>query len=390
MAFEFKFPDVGEGIHEGKIVKWRVKEGDKIADNQPIADVETDKAVVEIPSPVAGKVIKINHEEGEVIQVGEILAIIEESTVKAKQPKASEKKRESTGVVGSLEEASPGVLKAPDISASGAIFVKEDAGPPNTEVGKPAPSASKGIGVVKEGLKQTKKFDFFGYIDRAPYEGVRKAVGEHMVKSMFTIPHVTHTDMADVTDLWTLREKAKVKAEIDGIKLTFLPYFIKAAAQALQKHPYVNAELNEEERVIILKKYYNIGIAVDTEEGLMVPVIKGADAKSINAMAKEIDELAQKARTRKINPMDMKGGTFTITNIGSAGGGWFATPVIHYPQAAVLATGMIMDMAVPINGKVTVRKMLPLSLTFDHRIFDGAEAARFVNTIKENLANPQK
>jgi pyruvate dehydrogenase E2 component (dihydrolipoamide acetyltransferase) len=292
--------------------------------------------------------------------------------------------------VGALEEAAPGVMKAPDLSASGAIFVKEDAGPPNTSDGQPKESVPKGIGVVKEGLKQTKKFDFFGYIDRAPYDGVRKAVGEHMVKSMFTIPHVTHTDMADVTDLWALREKAKVKAEIEGIKLTFLPYFISAACAALKKHPYVNAELNEKERTIILKKYYNIGIAVDTEEGLMVPVIKGAEAKSINDIAKEIDELAQKARTRKINPMDMKGGTFTITNIGSAGGGWFATPVIHYPQAAVLATGMIMDMAVPVNGKVEIRKMLPLSLAFDHRIFDGAEAARFVNALKDNLANPAK
>ncbi len=383
MAFEFKFPDVGEGIHEGKIVKWRVKEGDEITDNQAIADVETDKAVVEIPSPVSGKITKINFQEGEVIQVGEVLAIIEESAVKTKQAKSGEQKRESTGVVGALEEAAPGVMKAPDLSSSGAVFSEPKTS--STESKTP----SKGIGVVKEGLKQTKKFDFFGFIDRAPYDGVRKAVGEHMVKSMFTIPHVTHTDMADVTDLWTLREKAKVKAEIDGIKLTFLPYFIKATADALQKHPYVNAELSEEERVIILKKYYNIGIAVDTEEGLMVPVIKGAEKKSINDLAKEIDELAQKARSRKINPMDMKGGTFTITNIGSAGGGWFATPVIHYPQAAVLATGMIMDMAVPVNGKVEIRKMLPLSLAFDHRIFDGAEGARFVNTLKELLGNPK-
>ncbi len=381
MAFEFKFPDVGEGIHEGKIVKWRVKEGDEIADNQAIADVETDKAVVEIPSPVSGKITKINFQEGEVIQVGEVLAIIEEGKVAGKNSKKTdssaqkteqtEKKRESTGVVGSLEEAAPGVMKAPDLSSSGAVFSE-----PKTESTE-SKTPSKGIGVVKEGLKQNKKFDFFGYIERAPYDGERKAVGEHMVKSMFT------------TDLWALREKAKVKAEIDGIKLTFLPYFISAAAAALQKHPYVNAELNEEERVIILKKYYNIGIAVDTEEGLMVPVIKGAEKKSINDLAKEIDDLAQKARTRKINPMDMKGGTFTITNIGSAGGGWFATPVIHYPQAAVLATGMIMDMAVPVNGKVEIRKMLPLSLAFDHRIFDGAEAARFVNALKELLGNPK-
>ncbi len=424
MAYEFQFPDVGEGIHEGKIVKWLVKEGDEVKADQALAEVETDKAIVEIPSPKSGKVIKITHEEGDVIKVGEVLATLDapsggESGAEEKSAaeENQEEKRESTGVVGSLEATAPGVMKAPAMNASGAVFagqetqkneqesVKAEAekapaedkkeSPTETEKEqKPEESKSestakpKGIGVVKSGLKQVKKFDFFGYIDRAPYSGIRKSVGQHMVKSMYTIPHVTHTDMADVTELWELREKEKAAAKKAGAKLTFLPFFIKAVIAALTKHPYLNAELNEEEGVIILKKYYNIGIAVDTEDGLMVPVIKGADKKSVIDLAKEIVVLAEKARERKINPMDMKGGSFTITNIGSAGSGWFATPVIRYPESAILGTGMIQDMPVAKDGKVVIRKMLPLSVAFDHRILDGAEAARFTVTLKEHLEYP--
>lgn len=410
MAFEFKFPDVGEGIHEGKIVKWHVKEGDEIKEDETIAEVETDKAVVEIPSPVTGKILKLDHSEGDTITVGEVLAEIEESggSVKKKPDKKSEKeekegeekeeKRESTGVVGALEKTASGVLKAPDKSASGAVFAGEE---PKKEESKKEESKKEesrkektekekkgGVNVVKEGMKAKKKYDMFGYIDRISYDSVRKAVGDHMVKSMFTIPHVTHTDMADVTDLWDIRQKEKKRAEKDDIKLTFLPFFIKATIAALMKHPTLNASLNEEDKEIIVKKYYNIGIAVDTEHGLMVPVIKGADKKSILELAQEIVELADKANNKKLNPMDMKGGTFTITNIGSARSGWFATPVINYPEAAILGTGMIQDMVLPIDGKPEVRKVLPLSVSFDHRVLDGAEAAFFTKSIKEHLEDP--
>lgn len=396
MSFEFKFPDVGEGIHEGKIVKWLVKEGDEVKVDQALAEVETDKAIVEIPSPKSGKVLKITHKEGDTIKVGEVLATLdagaEAERVTSEAPK--EEKKESTGVVGALEKTAPGIMKAPSADQSGAVFKGESEAEggapskPKQESRTKASIQSKGIGAVKKGFKQVKKFDFFGYVDREPYDGVRKAVGDHMVKSIFTIPHVTHTDFADVTELWTLREKEKKRAEKDGIKLTFMPFFIKAVIAGLMKHKFLNASLDEEEGVIILKKYYNIGMAVDTEAGLMVPVIKGADQKSILDIAKEIVELAEKARNRKLNPMDMKGGTFTITNIGSAGSGWFATPVINYPEAAILGTGIIQDMAVPVGGKVQIRKMLPLSIAFDHRVLDGAEAARFTLTLKEHLEDP--
>lgn len=410
MAFDFQFPDVGEGIHEGKIVKWLVKEGDTVKMDQGLAEIETDKAVVEIPSPKAGKILKITHKEGEVIKVGEVLVSIDAAGGEAAKAAAPGAHEESTGVVGALEATAAGVLKAPSFESSGAVFgsgAVMSAPPPIIEEQKPAAkaepvkaqpaattaAATGGVGVVKSGLKAVKKYDLFGYVDRTKYDGVRKAIGDQMVKSMFTIPHVTHTDMADVTKLFKLREKEKVKAEKDGIKLTFLPFFIKAVIAGLKKHPYLNASLDEQGGEIILKKYFNIGIAVDTEGGLFVPVIKGADKKSILDIAKEIAILAQKARDRKLNAMDMKGGSFTITNIGSAGGGWFATPVINHPEAAILGTGMIQDMPVAQvsksgTAKVVVRKMLPLSLSFDHRILDGAEAARFVMTVKEHLEDP--
>jgi pyruvate dehydrogenase E2 component (dihydrolipoamide acetyltransferase) len=390
MAYEFKFPDVGEGIHEGKIVKWLVREGDAVKADQSLAEVETDKAVVEIPSPKAGKVVKLFHAEGETIKVGEVLANIEESGAAVAQAGA-----DASAVVGKLEVATESVLKAPSLEMSGAVFAgsapntstKPKAAEPPKPVGLPA-AASSEASVKPATPRIAKKYDLFGYVDRVKYEGVRKAVGDHMVKSMFTIPHVTHTDLADVTALFKVREKEKKAAEKKGIKLSFLPFIIKAVVAGLKDHSYLNATLDEQNGEIIIKKYFNIGIAVDTEAGLMVPVIKGADKKSILQTAKEIADLAEKARARKLNAMDMKGGTFTITNIGSAGGGWFATPVINFPEAAILATGMIQDMAVPRNGKIAIRKILPLSLAFDHRVFDGAEAARFVNTLKEHLEDP--
>lgn len=416
MAYEFKFPDVGEGIHEGKIVKWHVKEGDEIKADDTIAEVETDKAVVEIPSPVSGKILKLDHAEGDIINVGEVLAEIDASASEGQAPipkkgeEVKEEKRESTGVVGALEKTAAGVMKAPDLASSGVVFGDAKATEaPKTEVkditketieaekkketveevkAAPAAEAKGGVNVVKAGLKAVKKYDMFGYVDRLSYSGIRKAIGEQMVKSVFTIPHVTHTDLADVTDLWELRQKQKKTAEKDGIKLTFLPFFIKATIAGLIKHPTINATLDEEAGQILLKKYYNIGIAVDTEHGLMVPVIKGADKKSILDIAKEITALAEKAHDKKLNPMDMKGGSFTITNIGSARSGWFATPVINHPEAGILGTGMIQDMVVPVDGKPAVRKMLPLSVSFDHRILDGAEAALFTKTVKEHLEDP--
>lgn len=396
---DFKFPDVGEGIHEGKIVKWLIKEGDQVKADQAIAEIETDKAIVEIPSPKSGKIIKLYHKATETIKVGEILATIEESETTS----TGKEKRESTGVVGSLEPTAIGVMKAPSLVQSGAVFgskdvasghiadKKEVAAKPQIIPSARANIVSKeaaAIGVVKSSIKAIKKYDLFGYIEHIPYEGIRKTIGDHMVKAVSSIPHVTHSDTVDVTELWELREKEKVQAEKENIHLTFMAYFISAAVTALKKHPFLNATLDESNHEIIVKKYYNIGIAVDTDAGLMAPVLKGADKKSIFQIAQELGALAEKARSRKINPMDLKGGTFTISNVGSIGSGEFFTPIINYPEVAILGIGLIKDMPAVYKGKIASRKILYLSLSFDHRVVDGAEAARFMKTFIEQLVKP--
>jgi pyruvate dehydrogenase E2 component (dihydrolipoamide acetyltransferase) len=226
-----------------------------------------------------------------------------------------------------------------------------------------------------------------GEVERIAFRGVRKVVAEHMVTSMKTAMHVTHMDEADVTELADVREKEKANAMLRGIKLTYLAFVVKALVAALKEFPNFNASLDDEKMEMVRKKYYNIGIAVDTEEGLMVPVIKNVQGKTMLDIAKEITELAEKARARKLTLEEMRGGSFTITNIGSVGG-VFATPIINYPEVAILGIYKIEDRAIVKNGQVVVRKMLNFSVTFDHRVIDGAEAARFGNAIKKHLEDP--
>ena len=237
------------------------------------------------------------------------------------------------------------------------------------------------------GIKVTKKYDLYGYVERQPFKGIRRTIAKNMVRSQQSVAAVTHHDEADVTRLWEVRSKEKVNAEKKGIKLTFLPFIVKALISGLREHPMLNATLDEENNEIIVKKYYNIGIAVDTGNGLLVPVIKGADDKSILDIAKEIGTYAKKARDRKIDLGDMKGGTFSITNYGSIGGK-FATPIIKPPECAILGIGRIYERVVMIKGSIAVRKILPISITFDHRITDGAECACFANTVLQHLEDP--
>ena len=398
MAFEFKFPDVGEGIHEGELVKWLVNEGDFIKEDQAIAKIETDKAIVEIPSPKSGKILKLHFKEGETIKVGETLVTIGEEGERVS--KTSERK--TTSVVGELEESeqrlvipkkekreiSTGVLATPAVrtlakelnvginsvrgTGDGGRITEEDV---KNSTGKE----------IKKEVKVVRKYNIYGYVERIPLKGVRKAVAKKMVESVMSAVHVVHIDEADVTELSILREKEKIIASQKGVKLTFMPYIIKAVIDSLKQHPYLNSTLEGEE--IVLKKYYNIGIAVDTEDGLIVPVIKIADSKSLYDLAKEVENLAELARERKLDLGDMQGGTFTITNIGSIRG-LYATPIINYPEAAILGLGRIYEKPVAIGGKVQLRNVLPLSLSFDHRILDGAEAAKFIDLVIKHLENP--
>jgi pyruvate dehydrogenase E2 component (dihydrolipoamide acetyltransferase) len=234
---------------------------------------------------------------------------------------------------------------------------------------------------------KVKKYDLYGYVERIPLRGVRRSIAKAMVKSKYTAPHVTTTDEADVTELWKMREKEKKAAEKKGIKLTILPFIIKSVIAGLTGHPYLNATLEDENEEIILKKYYNIGVAADTPEGLMVPVVKNAKDKSIFQLAEELTQLTEKARKRTIDLADLKGGTFTISNYGAVGG-IYGTPIINHPEVAILGVGKIKDMPVVKDGKIEIRKILHLSLSFDHRVVDGAEAVRFLNTVIEHLEDP--
>jgi len=413
MVFEFKFPDVGEGITEGEIVKWLIKEGDKVREDQVIGEIETDKAIVQIPSPKAGTILRIHIKEGGIVKVGETLVTIGETGEKVEVKK--EEKPKSVGVMGVLEEAKEdieipvkkenkvekveGVLATPAIrnlakSLNVNLADIKGSGPGGRITKEDVENATKGSNqeVTKNevsGIKVTKKYDMFGYVERIQLKGIRKATAKLMDESHIKAAHVMHSDLIDITHLYEIREKEKVKAAKKNIKLTYLPFIIKAVIDSLKEHPYLNATLDDSNNEIILKKYYNIGVAVDTEDGLLVPVIKVADSKKILDLAKEIEELAEKARTRKIDLMDLRGGTFTITNVGSIGGLYFV-PIINYPEAAILGLGRIHDAALVINGKVEIRKVLPISISFDHRILDGAEAARFANKIKELLEDPDE
>jgi pyruvate dehydrogenase E2 component (dihydrolipoamide acetyltransferase) len=412
MPFEFKFPDIGEGLTEGEIVKWLVKEGDSIKEGQPLVEVETDKALVEIPSPRTGVVLKILGKEKEVIKVGQVIVVIGEKGEAVAAPPPSRPK--SVGVVGELEEA-PEEVAAPPAkpTAEKPALVSEHAlatpavralakelgvdvskvagtGPEGRVLEKDVRQAVEGKAKPAEPEKKpakVKKYDFYGYVDRIPLRGVRRSIAKAMVKSKYTAPHVTTMDEADVTELWALRSKEKAKAEKRGIKLTILPFIMKAVIVGLVEHPYLNATLDDENEEVILKKYYNIGVAVDTPEGLMVPVVKNAKDKSIFQLAEELTQLAEKAKNRTIDLADLKGGSFTISNYGAVGG-LHGTPIINHPEVAILGVGKIKELPVVRDGKIEIRKIIFLSLSFDHRVVDGAEAVRFLNTVIEHLEDP--
>jgi len=416
MPYEFKFPDVGEGIHEGEIVKWFVKEGDRVKADEPLGEIETDKAIVEMPSPKSGTILKLHVPAGGIIHVGEtMITILEEGESIDDAKKQMEKTEEKSNVpytgsvVGFLEEAkdvkpvqaavkteSKSQVQGPDIQATPAVrnLAKQlnvdlsnvnGTGPDRRITIDDVQKASKEVKKeehASSGFKVIRKYDFFGYIDRVPLHGIKKAVAAKMTESIFTAAQLTNMNEADVTELASLREKEKPNYEKEGIKLTFMPYIVKAVALCLKEHQYLNASLEGEE--IVLKKYYNIGVAVDTDDGLFVPVVKAAQEKDIKTIAKEIDKLANDAKSRKVNMMDLKGGTFTVSNLGSVGVEFF-TPIINYPESAILGVGRIIEKPVVKNGKIEIRKMLPLSLTYDHRIVDGAQAARFIMDLISRL-----
>ncbi len=431
MAFEFKLPDIGEGIHEGEIVKWFVKPGDEVNEDDVLCEVQNDKAVVEIPSPVKGKVLEVLVEEGTVAIVGDTLIKFDapgyenlkfkgddEDKPKNEEAKPTQNQVEAKEDTKEVEVdpsrriiAMPSVRKyarekGVDIKAvqgsgkNGRIVMADidsflQGGAPATRVTETKEEVTTQETVTPKAEEKDKAAPAKQPIPAGQYpetrekmSGIRKAIAKAMVNSKHTAPHVTLMDEVDVTALVAHRKKFKGTALEKGIKLTYLPYVVKALTSALREFPALNTSLDDATDEIIHKHYYNIGIAADTDKGLLVPVVKDADRKSIFTISNEINELAGKARDGKLGSDDMKGASCTITNIGSAGGQWF-TPVINHPEVAILGIGRIAEKPVVNNGEIVVAPVLALSLSFDHRMIDGATAQNALNHIKRLLNDPQ-
>ena len=532
MVREFTLPDVGEGLTEAEIVSWLVEPGDAVSEDQPVAEVETDKAVVEVPAPVDGTVHELLAEEGEMVPVGDVIITfdtddaegeaVQEEPAEAEAattddaagepsggeaaggepsgdgtasagtetadagevtetegrvfaaPSARRVARELGVDIGSVDGSGPGgrvtegdvqvaaesgngatpaaadaesdagvesatervtgesdadgtttsavesadrerTLAAPatrkladeegvDLDAvptderrDGEAFVAAEHVEQYAEAQQVAQAAdaeavSAGAGedgieaavAAEDGIEAASAAED----ERVPYRGVRKTIGEQMERSKYTAPHVTHHDQVDVTGLVEARGRLTDHAEERGTKLTYMPFVVKAIVAALKEHPVLNSQLDEDNEEIVLKSDYNIGVATATDAGLMVPVVEGTDRKGMLEIADEMRALIESARDRSIARSDMQGGTFTITNFGAIGGE-YATPVINYPETAILGLGAIKDRPWVVDGEVEARKVMTLSLSIDHRVIDGADAAQFVNTVKEYLENPE-
>ncbi len=390
MLREFKFPDVGEGIAEGEIVRWLVKEGDWIKEDQELVEVETDKAVLTLNSPYTGRIEKLYGNEGEIIEVGAVLTTVQDIEDVAPAP-ASEKKDSGT-VVGSLGEEKEIEIVRPVLATPAVRALAKEMNLDLTQVKGTGPGGR----ITKEDVERLLEkigapmgaADTYGPIEKIPLRGLRRTIAKRMAEASKRIAEVTIWEDADITTLEQLRAKERKRAEAQGVKLTYLPFLIKASLAALKAHPYLNASLDEAAEQIVLKRYYNIGIAVDTSDGLIVFVVKEADQKNILDLAREGAALAEKARHRKIDLPELRGSTFTITNYGVVGAS-YGTPIINYPEVAILGLGKIEDRPVVREGQIVIRKIMPLSLAFDHRVIDGVEAGRFLGVVIQHLQDPE-
>lgn len=504
MTREFELPDVGEGVAEGEIVSWLVEAGDTVEEDQPVAEVETDKAVVEVPSPVNGTVAERRAEEGEVVPVGDVIIVFDvegeaESEADTQEQEQEQKQEPTTAESGDESEgrvfAAPSArrlarelgveISAVDGSGPGGRISGSDVrahaektdNTADAGAGSTESTASESVGEGTEDREKERESAIQRVDDREetatqpvvssqssadrdrtlaapatrnlaeeheididavptdeerdgqpfvtpeqvrsyaesqqaaqaadtravaeetpgpgereaeeriPYRGVRRTIGQQMEHSKYTAPHVTHHDEVDVTELVETRSELTEVAEEQGVSLTYMPFVMKAVVAGLKEFPYLNSSLDETAEEIVLKNYYNLGIAVATDAGLMVPVVENTDRKGLLQLSSEMNERITKARERSISREEMQGGTFTITNFGAVGGE-YATPIINYPETAILGLGEIKEKPRVVDGDVVPRKVMTLSLSIDHRVIDGATAGQFTNTVKRYLNNP--
>lgn len=426
MRYIFKFPDIGEGITEGKILKWYVQKGMAIKSGDPVVKMETDKVVTDIPSPKEGVIVSLFGKEGEVINVDDPLVEIEiegvegEEAVEIAREKPAGLREEAIdekgfGVVGTIEVAGDAAV-LPSSDEGIAVAAEKVEEKPRKALATPVARAmARDLGLDINRIPGTgpngrvMKKDIRNYyedlqkgevqktamvevpaepaVEYQPLTQIRKTIARNMIRSKQSAAHMTAFEEVEVSELVRLRSQHKDRFVQQGIKLTYMPFILKAVAHALMQYPVLNSQMDLENDRMIFKKYINIGIAVDTEEGLVVPVIRDVDKLTILQVTGKIQEISLKARERKLTLADLKDGTFTVTNYGSIAG-TYGVPVINYPQAGILGIGRIMKIPVVREEEVVAGNVLPLSLSVDHRIVDGGEAARFLLAVMGYLKEP--
>lgn len=449
---EFKLPDIGEGVAEGEIVSWKVAVGDVVTEEQDFVEVMTDKATVTITVPYDGTISEIRFAEGDVVPVETVIAVIDtegggaapaaaasesEGAKPDPQPKSQPEPEPEPAkpqpaqaapqpapqpepaavATAAAAPASPGkVLAAPATrkrarEAGIDLATVQGTGPSGRvtnddlerHLGGAAPAAPAEQPAATPAVQQPavaapqREFAPVSIArsaspdleERIPFRGVRKKIAEAMTRSKFTATHFSVVEDLDVTELVKMRNQIKADYADDGVKITYLPFIMKAVVAGLRQFPMLNGSLDETTQEIVIKHYCNLGIATDTDNGLIVPVLHGVERKSIVQLARELQDLAARTRAGKIMPDELRGGTFSITNAGNIGG-LFATPIINFPEVAILGVHKIHDAARVIDGEIQIRKVMYLSVSIDHRIVDGADGVRFLNVIKRCLEDPRK
>lgn len=426
--FEFRLPDIGEGVVEGEIVKWLVKEGDAVKEDQPVVEIMTDKATVEIPSPKSGTIVKRFWEEGQICPVGQALVLIAGAGAPPSQLAAAAPATEANP--GAKAEPTKAAAPTPQVTEQSPAAVAKATngnGAANGQKALAAPATRKlardlGVDINAVGGSgphgRVTQDDVRGFQagggaqaapaaagrasaapvaiasaegdERRPLRGLRRKIAEKMVQSAFTAPHVTTFDEVDLTALVAMRARMKPKAEAAGVKLSYMPFFMKAVIAALRQFPLFNASLDDTTNEIVVKKRYHMGFAAATDNGLLVPVVKDADQKSLLQIAREMGEIAERTRAGKAAADELSGSTFTISNVGSIGG-LFATPIINHPEVAILGVNALKKRPVVMpDGSIQARDMMYLGLSFDHRVSDGAEAVQFLNLVISYLQDPEQ
>jgi pyruvate dehydrogenase E2 component (dihydrolipoamide acetyltransferase) len=399
MAREFKLPDIGEGVHEGEVVKWFVKEGDSVKENDPVVEVMTDKVTVQIPSPVTGKILERRAKEGEVVKVGSTLIVFGEAGEKA-SPVPVDRPSPSPAPAPPRAAAAPPGPPSGDVLAAPAVrrLARElrvnlasirGSGPQGRVTEDDVRRAAEGVKVApKPAVPISPTTRVVERVEeRIPILGLRKRILERMAKSNVTAAHFTYVEEVDMTQLVHLRDHLKDVADRKGVKLTFLPFVVKAILNSLREFPNLNASVDDERGEIVVKRHYDIGIATATDEGLTVTVIHDADKRDLWDLAKEVDRLATAAREKRLALEDVQGSTFTITSLGKEGG-ILATPIINWPEVAILGVHKIEKRPVIRNDQIVIRDMMYLSCSFDHRVVDGHVGAAFVQSVRNALEHP--